>query len=333
MHEPPRISVITAIYNAEDFLERTLQSLINQTFQDFEVIIVDDGSTDTSTEIVERLAEGEPRIRLIRQKNRGIAHALNRGISESRGELIALLDHDDLWRPKKLALQVERIDRDHSVGFVGCYSALIDDDGNCLGWRFGTHVEGAVYREMRYCDLIAGGSVPLVRRTLFEQAGNFDPAPEIQGRTDWEQWIRLSRFSNYAMVRSTLVGYARRPSNYSRDYHRMVEAGKAVLFKTAASDPDFDLKSLVKAQARDVFGVFCLGFADEEIDSIGCLLRRSIQLSWQPILLSPRRLLVVALFLLAKITPRAHFRKIWRFVATVVFRLKPGEPFLPEQVR
>jgi hypothetical protein len=108
----------------------------------------------------------------------------------------------------------------------------------------------------------------------------------------------------------------------------MANAGVAVLNKAAASDPDIDPETRSRAQARDTFGVFCMGFADGEFDLIGSLLSQSLRLSWRPVLLSPRRLLVVALFLLAKITPGPLYRKIWQLVASIVFRLKPGETFL-----
>jgi len=324
----PRISVITAVYNAEAFLEPTLRSLLAQTHRDFEAVIVDDGSADNSNEIVERLAAGDSRIRIVRQANTGIAGALNRGIHESRGEFIAFLDHDDLWKPDKLARQLACIEQDDSVGFVGCYSALIKPDGSSLGWRFGTAAAGNVYRDMLFCDLVAGGSVALVRRAAFDQAGLFDPAPEIQGRSDWEQWIRISRLWKYAMVEDILVGYTRSPTNYSRDYDHMANAGKAVLDKAAADDPDFDARTRVRAQARDTFGVFCIGFADGELESIGPMLRRSLSQSWRPVMLSPKRLLVVALFLLARIAPRPLFNRIWGIVARLVFQLKPGVSFL-----
>jgi glycosyltransferase involved in cell wall biosynthesis len=179
------------VYNAENFLKPTIQSLLTQTYQNFEAIIVDDGSKDASMEIVERLAASDQRIRIFRQKNTGVAGALNRGLQESRGEFIAFLDHDDLWKADKLARQLACFEMDESLGLVGCYSALIDSCGTCLGWRFGTAASGNVYRRMLFCDLVAGGSVAMVRKTAFEQSGHFDSALEIQGRSDWDQWIRI----------------------------------------------------------------------------------------------------------------------------------------------
>jgi glycosyltransferase involved in cell wall biosynthesis len=327
----PRVSVITTVYNAASFLEPTLRSLLAQTFRDFEAVVVDDGSTDDSAALVELIAAGDSRIRLIRQANTGVADALNRGLVEARGEFIALLDHDDLWQPTKLARQVELLDRDETVGFVGCYSALLDAGHRHLGWRFGNAVQGNVYRRMLFCDLVAGGSVALVRRTAFEQSGFFDPSTEIEGRSDWDQWLRLSRNWNYAMVEESLVGYTRRPSNYSADYQRMIQAGEAVLNKAAASDPELDDYTVRKALSRDAFGIFCLSLADRKLDEAGKLLRRSVSLSWRPVLLSPRRWVVLLLFALSGPMREDAFERLWRVIARTAFKLTPGEAFMREQ--
>ena len=91
------ISVIITLYNKTAYIERALRSVLNQTYQDFEIVVVDDGSTDGGGDIVSRLPD--PRIRLVRQRNAGAGTARNRGIRESRGEWIAMLDGDDEWRP------------------------------------------------------------------------------------------------------------------------------------------------------------------------------------------------------------------------------------------
>ncbi|MBK9241184.1 MAG: glycosyltransferase family 2 protein [Acidobacteria bacterium] len=102
--------MLTATFNAAGFIETTLASALRQTFDDFELVIIDDGSSDGTVEVVARLMAADARIRLIRQMNRGPSATRNRAILESRGELIAFLDHDDLWLPDKLARQVALID-------------------------------------------------------------------------------------------------------------------------------------------------------------------------------------------------------------------------------
>ena len=327
------MSVITTVYNAELFLEATLSSLLAQTFTDFEAIVIDDGSTDGSADLVERLARTEPRIRLIRQQNQGFSQAVNRGLAEARGALIAFLDHDDLWLPEKLQRQVERLQPDPQIGFVGCYSALLDAHQLCTGWRFGTSASGDVYRQMRFCDLVAGGSVPLVRREVIEIAGPFDPSPELRGRTDWEAWLRMSRHCRFAMVEEVLVGYVRRPTNFSADYQRMIRAGAAVLAKAAAADPELDGPRLRRAHARDVFGIFCLSLADGQLAEAAGILRHSLSISWIPLIVDPRRWGIVMLYLLARVLPQRIYETIWRGVANLMFSIDPGKPFMPERAR
>ena len=325
------MSVITTVYNAESFLEATLRSLLAQTFTDFEAVVIDDGSTDGSADLVERIALGEPRIRLVRQTNQGFSRAVNRGLAEARGTLIAFLDHDDLWRPEKLERQIDRLRVDPQAGFVGCYSALLDANQRCTGWRFGTNARGAVYPRMRDCDLVAGGSVPLIRREVIEQAGHFDPSPEVQGRSDWEAWLRMSRHCEFTTVEEILVGYVRRPSNYSADYARMIRAGVAVLAKAAVQDPELHGLRLRRALARDVFGIFCLSLADGELAEAARILRHSLSISLVPVALAPRRWCIVMLFLLARGLPRELYARIWHRVAISMFGITPGSKFMPEQ--
>ena len=116
---PPTVSVVVPTYNQPALLAETLQTVWAQTFTDFEVVIIDDGSTDDTPARLAKIAAGEPRLRVIRQPNGGIGAARNRGIAESRGEFVALLDHDDLWMPDKLAEQVAFFRRRPEVVTVG----------------------------------------------------------------------------------------------------------------------------------------------------------------------------------------------------------------------
>lgn len=331
----PRVTVVTAAYNGEQFLERTLRSLQAQSFRDFEALVIDDGSTDGSAAIVESFARRDPRIRLLRQQNEGIAKALNHGVREARGELIAFLDHDDLWHPDKLVRQVREFDRSDAVGLVGCYSTLIDEDGRNLGWRFGTSAKGDVYREMLSCDLVGGGSVALLRRAAVDEVGFFDSDPRISGRSDWDMWLRIVRSWEYVGIEEVLVGYTRCPTNYSRDYEKMLAAGEAVLAKAAAIDPEIDSATLERALARDAFGILCLCLADGAFAEGRACLRRSLSFSWAPVLSSPRRWGGVFALAAATLLPRALFDRLWGAVARWAFgfRFRERFPGVPRSAR
>lgn len=122
----PLVSVVIPNYNGESFVAKTLDSVLNQTYQHYEIIVVDDCSNDGSPEIIERYSEKEPRIRLIRlAKNEGVANARNTGILQSKGQYIALLDNDDLWTPDKLERQV-RLSQEADI--VYCSYDFIDEN-------------------------------------------------------------------------------------------------------------------------------------------------------------------------------------------------------------
>jgi glycosyltransferase involved in cell wall biosynthesis len=146
MTHRPTVSVVIPAYQSEFRIGETLERLARQSYTDFEVVVVDDGSTDATSEIVRRFAAKDPRVRLVVQENGGIAAARNRGIEAAEGELIAFLDDDDRWHPRKLELQVARLEEVPEASVVSCFSALVDPEGTLLGWRLGGVTEGDVYR-------------------------------------------------------------------------------------------------------------------------------------------------------------------------------------------
>ena len=234
---PPRVTIVTAAYNAERFLSATIDSVRAQTFGDFEYIIIDDGSRDGTADVVRRHMDEDPRVRLVQQSNRGLAATRNAGIRAAHGELIAFLDHDDFWRPEKLALQIAALDANPKADVASCYSAVIGSDGAQLGWQFGGNANGDVYWEMLEWDMVSGGSVPLCRRAAFDRVGFFDES--LPMRSDWDMWIRLARHGRYVTAQRVLVGYMRSPTSASRQYERFAAAGQSVLAKAAREDSRF----------------------------------------------------------------------------------------------
>ena len=324
----PRVSVLVAAYNSERFLERTLHSALAQTFTDFEVLVVDDGSSDGTAALVRDMMVRDARLRLIVQANQGLSASHNRGIAESRGELIAFLDHDDLWHPEKLAAQVACFDADPRVGVVSCYSEILDDDGRSAGWRLGGDANGDVYAEMLEWDMVSGGSVVLVRRSALDAAGPFDTTLRI--RDDWDMWIRLARRVHFATVPRTLVGYTRRPSNESRDAVRMADEGRRVLAKAAADDPSLSRSLLRTHEARDLVAVTSFCTIDGQTALAWRYLIASLRCSPLPVLRSPKRWGLVAALMLQTILPRGLYVAIVGLVSSWLWASRAGRPFLDE---
>ena len=323
---PPRVSVVTTAFNAERCIEGTLASALNQTFLDFEIVVIDDGSHDGTANVVRRIIASDSRVRLIEQDNRGIAATRNRGVREARGGMIAVLDHDDLWHADKLALQVTLLDAQPLAGAASCYSAVIDDDGKCLGWRLGGDANGNVYAEMLVWDMVSGGSVALVRREALDAAGPFDVA--LPMRSDWDMWIRIARRFPFATVPRTLVGYTRSVLSVSRGYDRMVEAGARVLENVARDDPSFHGSRHRFCRARDLFAVASACTIDGETKLAWHYLARSLSLTPAPVLSSARRCALVAMLVLQTVLPAPAFRFVLGAINRVSFRLEPGRPFL-----
>ncbi len=325
----PRVSVLIPAFNAAPFIEATINSVLQQTFSDFEILVIDDGSNDDTAGAVKRAIARDSRVRLMVQENLGLSATRNRGMAVSRGALIAFLDHDDVWHPNKLSLQVALMDARPGVGVVSCYSALIDRQHQCLGWRFGGDANGNVYDEMLEWDIVSGGSVAIVRRAALDAVGPFDETLRI--REDWDMWIRLARWGPYATVPRVLVGYTRAGENASRDYERMTEEGTRVLDKALHEDPRF-LPRYRFCQARDYLSTASFCAVDGCVTLAWTYVWRSLACSPAPVLSSPRRLAFVGVLALRTLLPKALFTPLFSALNRWAFDLEPGQPFPPSVV-
>ena len=322
----PRVSVIIPAFQSEARIGSTLHRLRRQSYDDFEVVVVNDGSTDGTSAAVRRAMEADPRIRLIEQSNnRGIATARNVGIEAARGELLAFLDDDDLWLSRKLELQVTRFDSARDAAVVSCYSALVDPAGRLLGWRFGGETEGDVYDEMLEWDMVSGGSVALVARSALEQVGGFDAS--LPDRADWDLWVRLARRYPFACVPRVLVGYTRRPGSASQSYERMLAQGRSVLAKARSETPSLRDARHRALLARDLFAITCFCLADGQHSLAWQHLARSLRTSPGIIVKKPRRLGVILMLTLATILPAPAYRRAFAVMSRAAFGLRPGMAF------
>ena len=187
------ISVVIPLYNKEKAIIVTLQSVTAQTYTDYEVIIVDDGSTDNSLNVVrERISElNNEKIRVVHKTNGGVSSARNRGIKEAKGEYIALLDGDDLWEPTFLEEQVKLIHDFPQAAMWGVNTAFINN-GKCWKWEqgMGEGFRGYVenYFGTSHNDLFCSSSV-VIRKKIFENVGYFDE--RISSSEDLDMWYRV----------------------------------------------------------------------------------------------------------------------------------------------
>jgi glycosyltransferase involved in cell wall biosynthesis len=181
----PLVSVIMPTYNGSKYIAESIESALAQTYPSVELIVVDDGSTDDTTEVVRRYGD---RVTLLQQKNGGTAAARNFGIAHAHGELIALLDHDDLWLPNKLERQIPVFAESPRVGMVHTGARWFQTE---------THAstsEVIPALSLDYHDLLAWCLVScctvMFTRKAFDEAGPFDAS--LLGTDDWDMWIRIA---------------------------------------------------------------------------------------------------------------------------------------------
>ncbi|MEL6137673.1 MAG: glycosyltransferase family A protein, partial [Cyanobacteria bacterium J06628_6] len=212
----PTVSVVIPAYNAMAYLPEALSSVLCQTFKNYEVIIVNDGSIDQIVEWAAALTD--VRIRLLSQENRGLAGARNTGIRESRGRYLAFLDADDCWHPTKLARQVELLEQRPEVGVVYTWMKLINSDGVPTGRTVKNRTEGRIWSQLILRNCVGSGSTPMVRRECFHRVGDFD---ENLGSymEDRDMWLRIAPVYDFSVVKEILVDYRQHPASASKNWN------------------------------------------------------------------------------------------------------------------
>lgn len=204
----PLVSVIIPVYNGELTITSTLQSVLNQSFVDFEIIIINDGSTDSTLNIVSEIQDS--RLKTFSYSNAGLAISRNRGFSHAIGDFIAFLDADDLWLEDKLQAQVTALKAHPEAGVAYTWTDYIDEDDNFLYPGDRVFFNGKVYQELLLKNFLDSGSNPLIRREALTAVGEFDPS--INSAADWDMWLRLASRYPFVLVPKSLVLY-RQPLN------------------------------------------------------------------------------------------------------------------------
>lgn len=245
MGEPQAlVSVVAPLHNGAATIERTLASVIAQTWRMLEIIVVDDGSTDDGPERVEGIRRQDGRIRLLRQENAGVAAARNAGAALARSEFLAFIDADDLWKPQKIQLQMQEMQAGgESVGLVYTWAALIDAQDRVYSLAHRPQAEGRVFRELCRGNVVGNGSSPLIRRAAFERVGGYDPslrARGAQGCEDLLLYLQLAEHYEFRVVRRHLTGYRVTPENMSSDALRMLRSCELALSGFRARYPEYE---------------------------------------------------------------------------------------------
>lgn len=189
----PLVSVVVPVYNAAHFLRKTLESILEQTYRSFEIIAVNDGSTDSSLEI---LKEYSDRIHCIHQENQGVAIARNVGVECSLGSYVAFCDADDIWFPRKLEWQMDIVNRHPCVGVVAGFMEKVDELGRTLDSDekpSGMHDQPMNLKQILLMEgNVIGMSTSLIKKEIFQKIGGFQPGNKDLKAEDYDLWIRVS---------------------------------------------------------------------------------------------------------------------------------------------
>lgn len=250
------VSVIVPAYNAAATISRTLLSITSQTHRALDIIIVDDGSRDMTLEIVSDHRRVDSRIRIIEQRNAGVAAARNAGIATAGGEVIAPVDADDLWRADKIERQLRALRAGgEEVGLVYSWSALIDGHDMIIGDGDRPYYTGDVAAGLSFGNFVGNGSTALMRRDLVAGLGGYDPGLRLQkaqGCEDWKLFAKIADVSHFAVVPDYLTGYRQAAAAMSGDVLQMLRSDAIVRAEIALRHPEHGPS--VEAGRREYIG-------------------------------------------------------------------------------
>lgn len=233
-----KVSVIIPVYGVEKYIADTVKSVIQQTYEDFELLIIDDGSPDKSLEICQQFTD--PRIKIISQENQGVSAARNTGIRYAQGEYLALLDGDDIWLPQKLEKHIEHLET-FSVGVSFSRSAFIDEAGNPLGIYQMSKLDGITPLDLLCRTPIGNGSVAVIRREVFEAIKfqdrfYFDEDRQLHPSEDVECWLRIAIKTDWEIkgIPEALTLYRVNSRGYSAQLVKKINSWKKLLEKLSS---------------------------------------------------------------------------------------------------
>jgi glycosyltransferase involved in cell wall biosynthesis len=303
----PCVSVIMPVYNVEAYVAEAIQSVLNQTFTDFELIIVDDGGSDTSVEICKSF--DDPRIHIVHQKNRGLAGARNSGIAEARGRYIALLDSDDRWRPEKLSLHVIHLNNNPDIGVSFCPSRFIDERGNALRMKQNPQLND-IRSETIFCrNPVGNGSAPVLRRSEMDKVAF--RCPNDSARTCWfdenfrqsediELWMRLSVQGGvrFAGIAPALTEYRVAGSGLSAQVLRQYQSWLQMIEKLEHYAPDFAAQHTPRARAYQLRYLARRSVQMGDPSMAAAMLREAMASSMRPLVEEPIKTSITALAVL-----------------------------------
>lgn len=236
----PLISVVIPVYNGERTIQETVNSVLNQTFQDFELIVINDGSQDSTLDILGKIQD--PRLTVYSYPNRGLSASRNRGIDHACGEFISFLDADDLWTTDKLNAQLKALQENPEAAVSYSWTDFIDESGKLLGYGIHYTANGYVFSKLLKFFFVGSGSNALIRKQVFDEAGRFDET--LTSAEDWDMFLRLAARYHFAAVSISQILYRVTDTSMSGNVIRQEREMLKVIEHAFAQEPGMSLRHL-----------------------------------------------------------------------------------------
>lgn len=243
MATEPLVSAVIPTYNCSKLLPDAIESALNQSYSNIEIIVVDDGSTDDTSKVCERYGNN---IRYIRRANGGTPAARNSGLQLAKGDFVALLDHDDCWLPTKIKSQVQAMLQDEAIGLVHTGGRVIDLETGITTSEYVAVAETDYHQILSWCSV--GCASAMIRRSVLDQLGGFDE--DLHGVDDWDLWIRIGWEFRIVGIPDVQVIIREHGGNQGKRYRRMYPIVRRCIDKNRPKHDGCELCDLAIQSAR-----------------------------------------------------------------------------------
>ena len=266
----PLVSIVIPVYNGEQTILETVHSVLQQTFTDFELIVIDDGSSDRTVALLDTIDDA--RLQVFSYSNGGLPVARNRGISLANGQYITFIDADDLWTPTKVADQLAALQDNPEAGLAYSWTLTMDDQSRALHPGKLVSYEGDVHAQMLLSNFIASGSNAMLTAQAIASVGTFDPS--LTSCEDWDYWLRVAAKWPFVVVPKPQILY-RQSSNAMSAKIDVMERNHFVVHDRAFKAAPPELQTLEARSAANEYQ-FLAQLALAHIDSI-----EGLQIAWK----------------------------------------------------
>jgi glycosyltransferase involved in cell wall biosynthesis len=328
-----KVSVIIPVYRVEKFIRSTIQSVLDQTFTDFELILVDDGSPDNSRGVCESFLD--PRIKIISQVNRGLSGARNTGIRNAKGGIIAFLDGDDLWTNNKLEKHLAHLQNSPDVGVSFSRSEFINERGESLGTYQMPKLINITTSHLLFQNPVGNGSAPVLRREVLDSIGfenQTDSSLEtwyfdenLQRSEDIDCWLRIATLTSWKIegISDALTLYRVNSKGLSADLYKQLYSWEQVMNKAQVYAPVLICECISLARACQLRYLARQALRLRDGNAAVEFINRSLSTNWRIALKEPRRtiLTAVASYLL-KYLPSDSYSKFEKGILDFTARLR-----------